>query len=542
MKNIIIIAAISGLFASCNFIAGSKANNTDSTNVSVDSSQAFAPVRDESITSANSYSDLFLDSTAVENFIQQQKLDGADAQHMRNFYRVRNYQYAWFASDGFTEQGKGFWNLFTQTKDSSNINTDPSFQQRVDTLFVKDTIQIAASDSGFRQTELKLTQHFIQLEQNNNHTNSIYYAVPRKKQDVMQWADSLLHKPTDSAQYASNKMYSALKQQLNTYYTVAKNGGWPNIAWTGSTQKGRSSANVASLKKRLQMTNDYTASDTSAVYNDSLMAAIKNVQQQYGLQPTGKVNDSLITALNVPVQKRIEQIIINMNRAQWNTTQVKDSNSIQVNIPSQMLYVYADSGKVMEMPVIVGKEGANTVMFNGEINQIVFSPNWNIPESIVREEILPKMKNDPNYLKKHHMEIVGNQKDSIPQLRELPNPQNPLGKVKFLFPNNYEIYLHDTPDKTAFNKKDRTISHGCIRVQKPDQLAQYLLKDQSDWNAQKIQQAMNSGREQKVDVKKQTAVTISYYTAWVDKNGKMNFRDDIYKMDERTAQKLFNQG
>ena len=137
------------------------------------------------------------------------------------------------------------------------------------------------------------------------------------------------------------------------------------------------------------------------------------------------------------------------------------------------------------------------------------------------------------------MEIVGNKNDSIPTLREMPNPQNPLGKVKFLFPNNYEIYFHDTPDKTAFKQKDRTISHGCIRVAQPEKLARFILQDQSEWTDQKIQQAMNSGKQQKVDVKKQVPVTISYYTAWVDKNGRLNFRDDVYKLDQRTAGKLF---
>lgn len=536
MKNTILFAVILCFMYSCNFVAGSKADGTDSTSMNhTDSAQAFAPVRDESITTANAYSDLFLDSASLENYIQQQKVEGSTAQNLRNFYKVRNYQYAWFASDGFTEQGKGFWNLYNQVESQDQPK---KLQERVDSLFEKDTIQINSTDTSYRKTELDLSKQYVQFAQSHSNGNAMLYAVPRKKMEVMQWADSILHKQRDTAQFSSNTMYNALKQQLNKYYSASQNGGWQTITWNKSIQKGKSGPAVTQLKKRLQFTEDYPQTDTNARFNDTLANAIKTVQMQYGLKATGMVNDSLITALNVPAQKRIEQIIINMNRAQWMQLN-NDSNRISINVPTQMLEVYSDSGKVMEMPVVIGKEGTSTVMFNGSINQVVFSPVWNIPESIVRNEIMPKVKADPNYLKKHHMEIVGNSKDSIPTLRELPNDQNPLGKVKFLFPNNYEIFLHDTPDKTAFQQKDRTKSHGCIRVARPDSLASYILRDQSDWTAQKIQQAMNSGKEQKVDVKKQVPVVISYYTAWVDKNGKLNFRDDVYKLDERTGRKMF---
>jgi murein L,D-transpeptidase YcbB/YkuD len=249
------------------------------------------------------------------------------------------------------------------------------------------------------------------------------------------------------------------------------------------------------------------------------------------------VNDSTIQSLNVPVEKRIEQLVLNMNRMLW-TPQIKDSNLIQVNIPEYMLYVHADSGKAMDMQVIVGRGGTNTMMFNGDLNQIVFSPYWNVPESIVRDEIMPKMKNNPNYLKSENMEIV-NQKDSIPEIRQLPGAKNSLGRVKFLFPNNYDIYLHDTPDKNLFARKDRALSHGCIRVAKPEELAAYLLRGQSEWTPEKIREAMNSGKEQTVKLNNPVPVAITYYTAWVDRNGQLNFRDDVYKHDDRTARMMF---
>jgi len=202
------------------------------------------------------------------------------------------------------------------------------------------------------------------------------------------------------------------------------------------------------------------------------------------------------------------------------------------------LYAYEGNKKALEMPVIVGKEGNSTVMFTSDINQIVFNPTWHIPQSIVRDEIMPKMKSDPSYLKKKNIEIV-KQNDSLPVLQQLRGKENPLGKVKFLFPNSDDIYLHDTPDKTLFAKKDRALSHGCIRVADAAKLAEYLLKNQSDWNAQKIQTAMKSDKQQSVDLKNPEPVAISYLTAWVDENGMMNFRNDIYGHDKEAMQKLF---
>jgi L,D-transpeptidase YcbB len=407
-------------------------------------------------------------------------------------------------------------------------------------LLQHDSITITKNDSSFAKTELTLTQQLIQYASSNPQhisKNSIYYLVPAKKMDAMEYADSILNRQKDSSLYAGNKGYNLLKEQLANYYSIAKNGGWGTIASTAKLKKGAKAPEVVSLKKRLQLSKDYNGTDTTNVFSDSLETAVKSFQQRNGLQATGMVNDSMINILNVPVEQRIQQIIVNMNRALW-MPQHTDSSRIEVSIPSQMLYVYADSGKALEMPVVVGKEGSSTVMFSSEINQIVFSPIWHIPESIVRDEIMPKMKSDATYLKKNNIEVV-KQNDSIPVLQQLPGKDNPLGKAKFLFPNTHDIYLHDTPNKGLFAKNDRALSHGCIRVADAAKLAQYLLRDQSDWTAQKINAAMNSGKEQTVDLKTKQPVSITYLTAWVDEKGLMNFRPDVYKHDKDAMEKMF---
>ncbi|HEX6915336.1 MAG TPA: L,D-transpeptidase family protein, partial [Chitinophagaceae bacterium] len=410
--------------------------------------------------------------------------------------------------------------------------------QRQDTLIQKDSMQVAATDTAFINRELSLTRAFItraETDQGAINTSNMYYVVPRKRMDPMAIADSVLNGKNDSA-FAADKTYGAMKQQLAVYYNAAKNGGWEPIVSGVGLKKGSKSAAVTSLKKRLAMTNDYPASDTSAVFTDSLVTAIKDVQQRNGLAATGNVNDSLISALNIPASERLQQILVNMNRMKWMPYQ-NTGNRIEVNLPSQMLYAWEGNTRTLEMPVIIGDEGSGTLSFSGEISQVVFNPAWNIPESIVKKEIMPAMKKDPAYLKKHNMEVVGHN-DSIPVIRQLPGKDNPLGKVKFLFPNSFDIYLHDTPDKSVFEKKNRALSHGCIRVADAEKLAAYILRDQKEWTPEKINAAMNGNQEQVVAVNNQP-VQINYFSAWVDASGKIHFRKDINGRDKKIFARLF---
>ena len=226
-----------------------------------------------------------------------------------------------------------------------------------------------------------------------------------------------------------------------------------------------------------------------------------------------------------------------MNRMRW-MPQEPQGQLILVNIPEFILHVVDGKNKVFDMAVVVGKEGHNTMMFTGKLSQIVFSPYWNVPPSIVKKEILPKMQSNPNYLKEQNMEVTGNA-GGLPVIRQLPGEKNSLGRVKFLFPNSYNIYFHDTPAKSLFSKDKRAYSHGCIRLSDPEKMAEYLLQDNPDWTPDKIEEAMNSGNPQTVTIKNPVPVFITYYTAWVDENGLLNFRDDIYKRDSTVANKMF---
>ena len=409
----------------------------------------------------------------------------------------------------------------------------------------EDSLTVSASDSSILNTEFALTQSLISYMLSNYDKGFVKRKemerfVPFAKQDVLSVADSLVNKKHKDDKYFDdvNEAYKALKGELGKYMQIVQSGGWPQITGDAKTfKKGSSSAEVVALKKRLQISGDMPAGDTSMVFDDTLVNGIKHFQQRLGLTQDGLVSSALLKDLNIPAEKRLEQLLINLYRMRW-MPQEPEGRLIVVNIPEFVLHFYEDKNQVFDMDVVVGKEGHNTMMFTGKLSQIVFSPYWNVPPSIVKKEILPKMQRNSNYLASQNMEITGNE-GGLPRIRQLPGEKNSLGRVKFLFPNSYDIYFHDTPAKELFKKDKRAYSHGCIRLSEPEKMAQYLLKDNPAWPPEKIEEAMNSGKEQTVTVKNPVPVFITYYTAWVDENGLLNFRDDIYNRDSTVAMKMF---
>ncbi len=543
MKRILFLISIIGIITSCSDSASENNNSSDSTNKTGKGISS----RDNSITPANSYSDLFLDTSAVSKFINEKKVPDSIASRMRSFYNTRNYQFAWFSSDGLTEQARGFWNLhdYVTTYDVDSSLKDKALQKRMDNLIAEDDLSVGANDKSYINTELTLTRHFILYILHNYakgyvKRKEMEMFIPRKKEDPLAFADSLINKKHKDNKYyeETNQSYNALKDQLVKYVAIAKKGGWQQVDLVKkSLKKGASSPQIAQIKKRLLITGDLSVNDTSQVYNDTLEAAVKNFQVRHGYKPSGIISDSLIKEMNVPAVKRVEQILMNMDRMRWLANQSK-GNLIVVNIPEFVLHVYEGNKKAFDMDVVVGKEGHNTMMFNGDLNQVVFCPYWNVPSSIVTKEILPAIEKNPNYLAKENMEITGKE-DGIPVIRQRPGPKNALGRVKFLFPNSFNIYLHDTPQKSLFEKDKRAYSHGCIRLKDPVKLANYVLRNQPEWTPEKIEEAMDAGKEKFVRVKDPIPVLITYYTAWVDDNGQLNFREDIYNHDETLAAKMF---
>jgi murein L,D-transpeptidase YcbB/YkuD len=547
MKQLLTWAAICSLFIACGGIADSKDGESAGGGPKSELEKKVTK-RDYSINASNSYSDLFMDSTALENFIAEKKPSDSVIRRMRSFYNARNYQFAWFTGNGLTEQARGFWNLheyYTAYSDDTTLN-DKKLERRMDALILEEDLHPTASDKSILNTELTLTQHFIEYTLKNYEKGYVKRKelerfIPRKRLDAMYLADSLLNKKHKDDKYYEdvNEAYGKLKEHLGRYYTIQTKGGWQPIVASEKTLKvGASSPTVVSIKRRLQATGELPGTDTSALFNDTLETAVKAFQETHGLKPDGIVNAAVIKEMNVPAIERIQQILINMDRMRWMPSR-PDGNMIMVNIPEFVLHVWEGTQKAFDMDVVVGKEGHNTMMFTGNLNQIVFSPYWNVPASIVEKEILPEMDKNPNYLASQNMEITGTDAEGLPEIRQLPGPKNSLGKVKFLFPNSFNIYFHDTPAKELFKRSKRAFSHGCIRLSDPVKMANYLLRNDPSWTPEKIEDAMNSGKEKFVKLKDPIPVFITYYTAWVDEYGKMNFREDIYGHDSKIAGKMF---
>ena len=550
MKKYLFILYVISLAASCNQLGTMDANEKNDTTIdkfqSLPREASVPPVRDLSITSANAYNNLFLDSNAVEAYIKNKNLPANEAAEIRNFYNSRNFEYAWFSDDGLTPEAKNFWNAYTYSELSGQKDDkkDKPLATQMDTLLNKtDIISISPTDSSYINSEIGITQKFIVYYRNGNNKQKLSQIpltqlLPAKKMDPLDLADSILkYQPDTGSADALRSPYYSLKKQLASYLAQARQGKWDTIKIKGRLKKGVASPAVTGIKRRLQLIGFLPGADTTTRFNDTLEMAVKAFQESRGWKTDGLITDAVIKELNLPLANRIGQVIINLNRMLWLPSELPN-NYIQVNIPEFLLKVYEGTNKAFDMKIIAGDEGTNTMMFTGDLNQVVFSPYWNIPESIVKNEILPAMKRDPAYLKKHNMEKVGN-KDNPPAIRQLPGPGNALGKVKFLFPNSYDIYLHDTEAKDLFNAKNRAFSHGCIRLADAEKMANYVLRGDSEWTSEKINKAMTSKKEQFVRVKNPVPVIITYFTAWVDEKGKVNFREDVYGHDKKMAEKLF---
>ena len=502
--------------------------------------------RDTTITRANAFSELFMDSIMVETFIREHRLEDSAAGLMRNFYNSRNYQFAWFTEDGLAEQARAFWNLHNNY---IQLSTDSAFSDKglhkQMELFVNEDTPINTAIENVLQTELALTEHFFEYAQyaytGKVDPGELQWHIPRKKLNAMALLDSLiLNKGQNIEQWEPvNKQYKLMYKELKRYYEIAKAGGWEEIS-SGrkkNYKQGDSAIAIKQVKQRLSDIGDYSENDTSQRFTSDFIAAVKQAQKRYGYKQDGVIGADLIKDLNVPVKNRIEQMLINMERMRWMPKDPQGSR-IVVNIPEYKMHVLDGTKKVFDMDIVVGTSANRTVIFNDTLKYVVFSPYWNIPRSIVRNEILPGIRKSANYLARKNMEQTGFI-NGLPVIRQKPGDSNALGRVKFIFPNSYSIYFHDTPSKSLFKNKKRAFSHGCIRLAQPKKMAEYLLQNQPEWTAGKINEAMNASKEKWVSLKEPVPVIITYFTSWISNDGLLNFREDIYGHDKKMAERLF---
>lgn len=501
-------------------------------------------VVDTTITQETGFNNLFLDSNTITKFIEANPQFENFSQQYLDFYKTRNYQYAWFDSSGLAEQAHNFVNLVhSGTEGLDSVQHDEEFDVVYKKL-VADSSEFKGFDQRVQHAELLFTGAFFSYAAQKYGVSDIDaselgWFIPRKKIDLTQMLGELLKNKVllDTTYSPANSQYKKLQEQLPLYNEIEKKYPTDTLTYPAKLIKpGEKSNLIKGIKERLYALGDLSENDSTNEYNFDLETAVKNYQDRTGLLVDGVIGRNFIQQLNIPISERIKQILVNIERARWMPAE-KDSDYLFVNIPEFMLHAYEQGQHAFDMPVIVGKEGSSTVIFNGKLRYVVFAPYWNVPENIVKNEILPKMKKDPYYLESQNMEITKN--GVIPTIRQKPGPSNSLGQIKFLFPNNFNIYLHDTPNKELFSQTRRNFSHGCIRVSDPPKLAEFLLRNQEGYDYLKITELMNGLEEKWVTLKQSVPVFITYFTAWVDREGKMNFRKDIYGHDQKMTDKLF---
>lgn len=483
------------------------------------------------------------DSTQITAFVRHYPEFKSYATEISSFYRKRNYAYAWFDKGLLIEQASNLSNRILNLK-SEGVYKAPPYQNVLDSLIYSINTNTKQPNIAL---ELMLTSQYFVFSKlawqgmNNAVSKSANWFVPRKKIDYNQYLDSLLKTPakltaSDEPVY---RQYELLKNYLRKYRKLDSLDKWrPIIIKNKSFKPGDSSATIALVKKRLYQLEDYHGDTLNSLFNSELSIAVKHFQQRHGLEINGLLNNSTLTELNVPLKNRIRQILVNMERSRWLPVSLKD-DYLAVNIPEFKLHVYHADSLLWSCDVVVGQAVHQTTIFYGEVKYVVFSPYWNVPPGILRNEIIPGMKKNGNYINAHHMEITG-YSNGLPVVRQKPGSENSLGLVKFLFPNSYNIYLHDTPSKSLFGESSRAFSHGCIRVKEPAKLAEFLLKNSKNWDTDKINNAMHSGREQYVTLKDKVPVFIAYFTAFTDRNNTLNFRKDIYNRDEQLASMIIS--
>ena len=360
-------------------------------------------------------------------------------------------------------------------------------------------------------------------------------------------------------------VYGRLKTALVEYKKYEAEGGWKLIPGGSKLRKGSSGGRVTALKERLVVTGELDSSALeSSVFDETLEQAVREYQETTGLYVDGVAGDSTIESLNVPAGERVEQIELTMER--WRMLPKSlGSKFVLVNIANYHLYAVEDNKDAVNMRIVVGKPKWNTPIFSEQMTHIVFNPYWNIPPSIFKDDIAPMIKSDPDYMANRNIEAVGLQMEQAEsadeteiasakeeylskvlsgnyRLRQNPGPSNPLGRIKFLFPNKHSVYLHDTPNRGYFQRAQRNFSHGCIRVEKPVDLAEFVLSSDPTWTEEEIQSAMNRGRTQTVELPVPVTVYILYFTAWANEDGSMSFHKDIYGLDQILENALLQSG
>ena len=533
-----------------------------------------------------------LDSVYIVQYMRSEPKFKDQIEWAKKFYKERDFRLGWFRNHELVPQAETMLSVISKAadegldpKDYQTANFDQLFKEldaaRSDTTrrnALEKKIDVALSGTYFNYAS-----DFYRGTVDPRAVKSIDWNVKRNKVKLHKALMTILKERESTYGYYDfeplHPEYDRLKKALADYRELQRNGGWPTLPATTKLVPGATSPAVALLRERLLgVKAAVSGTETPAVtvsnqsgqpaagpapaaqkYDASLVTAVKEFQRLNGLKPDGVVGGETLRQLNVPLTQRIDQVMLNMERWRWIPKKF-EPDYLLVNIPEYTLHVMEDGKEAFNMPVIVGKKLHETPIFSDKVEFVVLAPYWNVPFSIIANELRPKLvANAQGTLDRLDMEVVkGWGANATPvdpnsidwanvsektwkyTLRRRPGPKNDLGNVKFIFPNSNDIYLHDTPHDELFSQTKRGFSHGCVRVAEPIKLAEYLLRNKPGWDENTILETIGTRQEKYVTLPEKLPVYLVYFTTWVDNDGKVHFRDDIYGHDKSLAKEYFN--
>jgi len=383
-------------------------------------------------------------------------------------------------------------------------------------------------------------------------------------QDPVNWIQSAIDSP-DLYQLIKeivpqDHFFVVLRNGLRKYREIKSQGGWETITSGPTLDPGMEDSRITKIRKRLILTNDLQddSESESFIYDENLLEAVKGFQRRHGLIDDGRIGKNSLSAMNVSVEQRIEQILVNLERGRWVYRNI-GNEFILVNIAAFKSTYVRDNKIEWTGRSQVGKEFRQTPVFKADLKYLVFNPTWTVPPTILKKDVLPAIRKDISYLKRKNMKVLNHSGKVIDPagidwkkytgskfpyiIRQDPGPTNALGRVKFIFPNEHFVFLHDTPSKSLFERDMRALSSGCIRVENPFQLAESVINDSLKWNLGNIQALIKSEKTQTVYLNEPIPVLLLYATAFPanETDDILCFREDIYKRDKVVIEGLKEQ-
>jgi len=479
------------------------------------------------------------------------------------FYTDRDFQAAWIEQQTLGKNGLDLLN-YIRNIDSHGLRPEDYHLALIEKFVHKLLSFKQVSENDLVSLDMLLTDAFMLLGSQlyfgkvDPDKEGADWKIQRKEPELkldMKLSDAIsaksLPQHLDSLS-PRNAAYWKLKELL-AYYNKLEQYPWPNIKSAKSVKPYDTAKIIPEVRKRLMQFGYQLTDSLSDVYDDQLIARIKQFQKERGLQADGAIGKGTLEALNRKPAQLSDDIRVNMERLRWLPMRTPD-RFILVNIANFELDMISMRDTIISLKAIVGKEYRKTPVFNRKMTYLVFSPTWTVPPTILRNDVIPEILKGPEYLQNKNMTLLRHDgtevaysdidwskvtKKNFPYMvRQNPGPENALGRVKFMFPNEFNVYIHDTPTRGLFAKEERALSSGCVRVERPFDLAVKLLADMPEWTDERISKAMNRDTELRVNLKTPIDVVLIYLTAWTDGNNRFHNRKDIYKRDKMVLNAL----